>query len=76
LTATEFELLRFLATHPGRVFTREQLIRQVWHDEWAGDTNTVVVHLRRLREKIEQDPSNPRYVVTVRGLGYRFTGDG
>jgi DNA-binding response OmpR family regulator len=76
LTATEFELLRFLATHPGRVFTREQLIRQVWHDEWAGDTNTVVVHLRRLREKIEQDPSNPRYVVTVRGLGYRFTADG
>jgi DNA-binding response OmpR family regulator len=74
LTATEFELLRFLATHPGRVFTRDQLIRQVWHDEWAGDTNTVAVHIRRLREKIEDDPSNPGYVITVRGLGYRFTG--
>jgi two-component system response regulator VicR len=74
LTATEFELLRFLATHPGRVFTREQLFRQVWHEEYPGD-GSVVVHVHRLREKIEDDPSNPRYIVTMRGLGYRFSGN-
>jgi DNA-binding response OmpR family regulator len=75
LTATEFELLRFLATHPGRVFTREQLFRQVWHEEYPGDGSTVVVHVHRLREKIEDDPSTPRYIVTMRGLGYRFSGN-
>lgn len=72
LTATEFELLRFLATHPGRVFTRGQLFRQVWREEYPGDGSTVIVHLHRLREKVEDNPSAPRYIVTVRGLGYRF----
>lgn len=74
LTAREFELLRFLATHRGRVLTREQIFRNVWGEEYLGDDNTVMVHIRRLREKIEADPAEPRYVVTVRGLGYRFTG--
>jgi DNA-binding response OmpR family regulator len=73
LTATEFELLRFLATHPGRVFTRKQVFREVWREEYLADDNTVMVHIHRLREKIEDDPASPRYVVTVRGLGYRFT---
>jgi DNA-binding response OmpR family regulator len=76
LTATEFELLRFLASHPGRVFTRQQLFRQIWREEYPGDGSTVMVHLHRLREKVEDDPSAPRYIVTVRGLGYRFNAAG
>ncbi len=74
LTAKEFELLRFLAGHKGRVFTREQIFRQVWGEDYLADDNTVMVHIRRLREKIEPDPAEPTYVVTVRGLGYRFSG--
>ena len=73
LTAKEFELLRFMASHPGRVFTRAQLFREVWRENYLDDDNTVMVHVRRLREKVEDDPSSPRYVVTVRGLGYRFS---
>lgn len=74
VTAREFELLRFLASRPGRVFTREQIFEGVWGETYLGDDNTVMVHIRRLREKIEPDPAAPRYVVTVRGLGYRFAG--
>lgn len=74
LTAREFALLRFLAGHRGRVLTRGQIYRQVWGEEYFADDNTVTVHIRRLREKIEPDPAAPRYVQTVRGLGYRFTG--
>ncbi|MFZ5826236.1 MAG: winged helix-turn-helix domain-containing protein [Bacillota bacterium] len=74
LTAKEFELLRFMAGHRGRVFTREQIFTHVWGEDYLADDNTVMVHIRRLREKIEEDPSDPRYLVTVRGLGYRFTG--
>lgn len=74
LTAKEYELLRFFALHKGRVLTREQLFTNVWGQDYLADDNTVMVHIRRLREKIEQDPANPRYLVTVRGLGYRFTG--
>jgi DNA-binding response OmpR family regulator len=74
LTAKEFELLKFFATHKGRVLTRDQLFRNVWGEEFLADDNTVMVHIRRLREKIEPDPANPTYIVTVRGLGYRFTG--
>jgi DNA-binding response OmpR family regulator len=76
LTATEFELLRFLASHPGRVFTRDQLFREIWREDYPGDGSTVMVHLHRLREKVEDDPSAPRYIVTVRGLGYRFNAAG
>ncbi|MFC0215454.1 response regulator transcription factor [Paenibacillus chartarius] len=74
LAAKEFELLRLLATNAGRVFTKEQLFKQIWRDKYyEGDDNTVTVHIRRLREKIEADPSNPQYLQTIRGLGYRFS---
>jgi len=72
LTAREFDLLHFLAAHPGQVFTREQLLDQVWDYHFPGDTGTVTVHVRRLREKIEPDPVRPRYVKTVWGVGYKF----
>jgi two-component system response regulator VicR len=73
LTAREFELLWFLARNPGRVFTRGQLMASVWGYEAALDTGTVTVHVRRLREKIEADPSQPSHLETVWGVGYRFT---
>jgi DNA-binding response OmpR family regulator len=73
LTAREFDLLWFLASHPQRVFSREQLMRRVWGYSAALDTGTVTVHVRRLREKLEDDPSHPRHLETVWGVGYRFT---
>jgi DNA-binding response OmpR family regulator len=73
LTAKEFDLLWFLARSPGRVFTRAQLMASVWGYEAALDTGTVTVHVRRLREKIEDDPSRPRHLETVWGVGYRFS---
>ncbi len=72
LTVKEFDLLAFLAAHPRLVFSRSQLMDRVWGYEAAFDTGTVTVHVRRLREKIEDDPSNPRHVQTVWGVGYRF----
>jgi DNA-binding response OmpR family regulator len=74
LTAKEFDLLWFLASHPRRVFSRDQLMIRVWGYETALDTGTVTVHMRRLREKIEDDPSRPRLLETVWGVGYRFAG--
>ncbi len=71
LTSREFELLAWLMTHPKRVFTREELLERVWGYSY-GDKSTVTVHVRRLREKIEADPAEPRHVATVWGLGYRF----
>lgn len=68
----EFELLEMLLRNAGRVLTRAQLIDRVWGSDYVGDTKTLDVHVKRLRSKIEPDPSNPRYVVTVRGLGYKF----
>jgi DNA-binding response OmpR family regulator len=73
LTAREFDLLWFLASHPRRVFSRESLMRRVWGYSAALDTGTVTVHVRRLREKIEHEPSEPRHLETVWGVGYRFT---
>jgi DNA-binding response OmpR family regulator len=73
LTAREFDLLWFLASHPRRVFSRSQLMDRVWGYEAALDTGTVTVHVRRLREKIEDDPSRPRFLETVWGVGYRFS---
>jgi DNA-binding response OmpR family regulator len=73
LTAREFELLWFMASHPRRVFAREQLMRRIWGYSAAVDTGTVTVHMRRLREKIEEDPSRPRHLETVWGVGYRFS---
>jgi DNA-binding response OmpR family regulator len=71
LTAKEFDLLAYLMEHPRRAFRREELLERVWGFSY-GDTSTVTVHIRRLREKIETDPSTPRYVCTVWGVGYRF----
>jgi DNA-binding response OmpR family regulator len=72
LTAKEFDLLWFLASHPRRVFSRDQLMASVWGYTAALDTGTVTVHVRRVREKIEDDPSQPRYLETVWGIGYRL----
>jgi DNA-binding response OmpR family regulator len=71
LTVREFDLLVFLMQHPRHVFRREELLERVWGYTF-GDTSTVTVHVRRLREKVEDDPSSPRYVQTVWGVGYRF----
>jgi DNA-binding response OmpR family regulator len=73
LTAREFDLLWFLLSHPRRVFSREQLMDRVWGYTSALDTGTVTVHIRRLREKVEEDPSQPRFLETVWGVGYRFS---
>ena len=72
LTAKEFDLLHFLARHPRQVFSRQQLMDAVWGYEAAFDTGTLTVHIRRLREKIERDPTQPRWIETVWGVGYRF----
>ena len=72
LTAKEFDLLWFLASNPRKVFSRDQLMSRVWGYEAALDTGTVTVHVRRLREKIEDRPSHPRFLQTVWGVGYRF----
>ncbi|MCX7708629.1 MAG: response regulator transcription factor [Clostridia bacterium] len=74
LSGKEFEVLKLLAMHPMQVFTREQIFDRVWGYEEYGDINTVTVHIRKLREKIEQDPSNPQYIKTVWGIGYKFEG--
>jgi DNA-binding response OmpR family regulator len=73
LTTIEFELLWYFASHPHRVFTRDQLMERVWGYSSALDTGTVTVHIRRLRQKMEDDPARPRYLETVWGRGYRFT---
>lgn len=72
LPLKEFELLEMLLRNSGRVMTRGQLIDRVWGSDYVGDTKTLDVHVKRLRGKIEPDPSSPRYLVTVRGLGYKF----
>jgi two-component system alkaline phosphatase synthesis response regulator PhoP len=73
LTATEFRLLSYMAQSPGQVFTRDELIEAVWgYDDFYGDPRTVDVHIRHLRQKLEEDPNRPQYIVTVRGFGYRL----
>jgi two-component system, OmpR family, response regulator ResD len=72
LAQREFDLLLFLARHPGRVFTRDDLMREIWRYSFYTDNSTVTVHIRRLRAKIEEDPANPRHIKTAWGLGYRF----
>ena len=74
LTAKEFDLLELLATNPGKVYSRENLLNIVWGYEYPGDARTVDVHIRRLREKIEANPSDPKYVYTKWGVGYYFRG--
>lgn len=72
LTQREYDLLSFLASHPGKVFSREELLREVWQYDYLGDLRAVDVAIRRLREKVEEDPAKPRYILTKRGLGYYF----
>ncbi len=72
LTSTEFKIVSMLMEHPGRVFTRTQIFERIWNEPFAGDDNTIMVHVRKIREKIEEDPGKPRYLKTIRGLGYRF----
>lgn len=75
LTPKEFELLALLARHPGRVFGRDTLLERVWGYDFAGDSRTVDVHVGRLRRKLEEDPHQPRYLLTVRSIGYKFAPD-
>ena len=72
LSPKEFRLLELFMSYPRRVWSREQLIDQVWGPDFLGDTKTVDVHIRWLREKLEEEPSQPVYLITVRGFGYRF----
>jgi two-component system response regulator RegX3 len=72
LPLKEFDLLELLLRNAGRVLTRGQLIDRVWGADYVGDTKTLDVHVKRLRAKVEPDPANPKYLVTVRGLGYKF----
>lgn len=74
LTAREFEILLLMASYPDRVFTREEIFDRLWGAERYGDVSTVTVHVRRIREKIEHNPSDPVYIETVRGFGYRLRG--
>ncbi len=74
LTSKEFELLWFMAKHPGQVFTREQLFDNLWEERYLEYTNTITVFVRKIREKIEPDPSRPEYILTVWGVGYKFCG--
>ena len=74
LTAKEFDLLELLALNPDKVYSRDQLLNMIWKYEYSGDARTVDVHIRRLREKIEKNPSNPKYVFTKWGVGYYFKG--
>lgn len=72
LSSKEFGLLSYLAKHPGQVFTAEQLYEAIWSESTIGETRTVLVHISNLRKKIEVDPSDPQYILTVRGIGYKF----
>ncbi|MCM3136201.1 response regulator transcription factor [Paenibacillus polysaccharolyticus] len=72
LTSKEFGILKLLVTHPGKVFTKAQIYASVWNDHYYGDENIINVHMRRLREKLEADPSAPRYIKTLWGIGYKL----
>ena len=71
-TTKEFDLLTFLAGHPNHVYTKEELFREIWDMESIGDIATVTVHIKKIREKVELDTSNPQYIETIWGVGYRF----
>jgi DNA-binding response OmpR family regulator len=72
LTAKEFQLLLYLARHPNRILSKKKLYEAIWGEAYMGDDNTIMVHIRHLREKLENDPSDPQYLVTVKGLGYKL----
>jgi DNA-binding response OmpR family regulator len=72
LSATEYKILTLFMKEPGRIFTKKQIFENVWSDYYCADDNTIMVHISRLREKLEDSPKNPVYIKTIRGLGYRF----
>ena len=72
LTPKEFKLLHLLITHPNQVMSRKKIMQDVWDTDYMGDTRTLDVHIRWIREKIEVNPSRPQHLITIRGLGYRF----
>ncbi len=72
LTSREFEVLALLASHPGRVYHREEIMTHLWGGDFYGEARSADVHIQHIRKKIEPDPKNPRYVQTVRGMGYKF----
>jgi DNA-binding response OmpR family regulator len=72
LAKKEFELLKHLSSHPGKIFTHEELFREIWGQESYNDTRTIIVHISNLRKKIEPDPTNPQYIINVHGVGYKF----
>lgn len=72
LTSVEFQILALLASHPNQILSREQIFERVWKEESAGCDNTIMVHIRHLRQKLEDDPSAPRWIVTKKGLGYKL----
>lgn len=74
-TLKEFELLKLLITNPGKVFTRDYLLNRIWGFDYSNDTRTVDVHIRHLRQKLEDDQGKPQYIITIRGLGYKFAED-
>lgn len=76
LTAKEFQLLLFLAQYPNRIISKKKLYEAIWGEEYMGDDNTIMVHIRHLREKLEEDPGNPKYILTVKGLGYKIVEKG
>jgi DNA-binding response OmpR family regulator len=76
LPAQVYQLLLFFCKHPNQLFSKSQLYEQVWGEEFLGEDNTVMVHIRKLREKIEENPSEPCHIITVRGLGYKFVPSG
>lgn len=75
LTSKEFDILKLFVTNPGRVFTKAQVYSQIWNDDYYGDENVINVHMRRLREKIEDDPSDPKIIKTLWGIGYKLERD-
>ena len=75
LTLKEFDLLRLFAQNPGKVITRDEILTKIWGYDYTGETRTVDVHIRQLRKKIEEDDSNPQYILTVRGVGYKLRED-
>ncbi|MFS0673463.1 response regulator transcription factor [Ornithinibacillus sp. 179-J 7C1 HS] len=72
LTSKEFHMLKLFMANPSRVFTKEQIYQLIWEDDYYGNENVINVHIRRLREKIEEDPSNPKYIQTIWGIGYKL----
>lgn len=72
LTSLEYKMVELMMRHPGKVFTKKQMFESIWDDYYFGDDNTIMVHISKIREKLEDDPRNPTYIITVRGIGYKF----